>query len=506
MEKRKPICLLIRDGWGKGKKQKSNAIYSAHTPFTDSIEKNHPCTLIETSGLSVGLPEGYQGNSEVGHLNIGAGRIVYQSLTRIDLDIKKGLFFKNKTLLRAIQIARERRAKIHLMGLIQEEGVHAVTRHSLQIIKMCQQQGLKDVLIHAFTDGRDTPPKSANQHMKFLQEGINQIGVGQVATVMGRYYAMDRDRRWDRTQLAYNALMKGEGKKAADWEAAIEDAYNCGETDEFIKPRIINYKGMDPQDVVIFFNFRFDRTRQLTKALVEDDFSEFPTQKNNIHLVTMTHYYDNGNFHEAFPELEYRNILGEIISSEGLKQLRIAETEKYAHVTFFMNAFRNEPFKGEDQVLIESPKVPTYDLQPEMSAYKVRDGVINALNSSYYDLIVCNFANCDMVGHTGIFEAIVKAVETVDICTRDITQAVLAKGGVCILTADHGNAEETALDDGSPMTAHTTNPVPFSLVGAGEFQLRTGGKLSDIAPTILKLMKIKKPPEMDGKSLIPPLQ
>jgi 2,3-bisphosphoglycerate-independent phosphoglycerate mutase len=367
---------------------------------------------------------------------------------------------------------------------------------------MCKQNGVTDVLIHAFTDGRDTPPKSARKHMQYLQEGIDRTGIGRIATVMGRYYAMDRDRRWDRIKLAYDAIMEGKGKRVRNWQEAIVDAYNSNETDEFIKPRIIDYTGIASNDVMIIFNFRFDRTRQITRSIAEKDFSEFKIVPNNIHLVAMTHFYDNGNFREAFSELEYKKILGEVLASKGLQQLRIAESEKYPHVTFFFNAMQSEPFDKEDHILVNSPKVATYDLKPEMSAFEVRDKLVEAVNSEKYDCIICNFANCDMVGHTGVFDAIVKAVETVDKCTQDATEAVLAKGGICLLTADHGNAEQTTLEDGSPMTSHTTNPVPLTLVGAGNVTLRHDGKLSDLAPTILQLLGIEQPPEMTGKSLI----
>lgn len=497
------VCLIIRDGWGRGKEVTNNGIYSAKTPFTDRIENEFPTTIIKTSGLDVGLPAGYQGNSEVGHLNIGAGRVVYQSLTRIDKDIEEKNFYNNEALVKAIETAKERKSRLHLIGLIQEEGVHAVTRHCHAILEMCKARGLDDVLIHVISDGRDTPPQSANEHMEFLVRGMERIGTGRIATVTGRYYAMDRDKRWDRTELAYRAVMEGKGKTVADWKEAIEDAYKAGETDEFIKPRIIEgYDGIQADDAMIFFNFRFDRTRQLTQAIVEPDFSEFTTVPQNIHLTAMTHYYDNGNFEEAFPELEYQNILGEVIANNGLKQLRTAETEKYAHVTFFFNALRNEPFENEDRILVNSPKVATYDLQPEMSAYEVRDKLLEAIGSKQYDCIICNFANCDMVGHTGIFDAIVKAVETVDECTGDVAEAVLAQDGICILTADHGNAEQTQLDDGSPMTAHTTNAVPLTLMGAGNVELRDDGKLSDIAPTVLDFLGIPQPEEMTGSSLV----
>jgi len=504
--KKKPICLIIRDGWGKGKEEHSNAIFKANTPFADRIESEFPTTLIYTSGLNVGLPEGTQGNSEVGHLNIGAGRVIYQSLTRIDKEISTGEFFKNRTLIETIETAKRNHSRIHLIGLIQEEGIHAATRHGLSLLEMCKQHGTHDVVFHAITDGRDTPPKSAAHHIEFLQNGIDKIGIGSIATVIGRYYAMDRDKRWDRTELAYLAIMEGTGRKVADWKEAINDAYASEEFDEFIKPRIIgNYSGINQNDVIIFFNFRFDRTRQLTKAIVEKDFDAFPTILHNVRLTAMTHYYDHGNFAEVFPELQYKNILGEVLAKYGKTQLRCAETEKYAHVTFFFNAQLNDPFEGEDRILVESPKVATYDLKPEMSAFEVRDKLVEAIQSGKYDCIICNFANCDMVGHTGIFDKIVTAVETVDRCTQDVTEAILSEGGVCIITADHGNAEQTELEDGSPMTSHTLNPVPLSIIGAGDnsqIKLCDNCQLSDIAPTILELMGIPQPPEMTGKSLI----
>jgi len=500
--KKKQVCLIIRDGWGKGNAEKSNAIFSANTPFADRIESEYPTTLIETSGLSVGLPKGTQGNSEVGHLNIGAGRVVYQSLTRIDHEISTGEFFKNKVLVDTIETVKTRKSRLHLMGLIQEEGIHSATRHCIALLEMCKQQGLHDVLIHAITDGRDTPPKSAHHHMEFLQENIDRIGIGRVVTVMGRYYAMDRDNRWDRTELAYRAIMESVGKTASSWKEAIDDSYSCSENDEFIKPRIIDYTGIDPQDGMIFFNFRFDRTRQLTHAIAEPGFSTFKTIPHSIYFTTMTHYYDNGHFFEAFSEIQYTDILGEVLSKKGMKQFRCAETEKYAHVTFFFNALKNEPFEGEDRVLVDSPKVATYDLKPEMSAYEVRDRIIEAVGTGKYDCIVCNFANCDMVGHTGMFDKIVTAVETVDRCARDVATAVMDEGGTCIITADHGNAEQTQLEDGSPMTSHTINPVPLTIMGAGKIELRSDGKLSDIAPTMLEFLKVPKPREMTGISLI----
>ncbi len=388
------------------------------------------------------------------------------------------------------------------MGLIQEEGVHAVTRHCLEILKIAKDEGAADVLVHAITDGRDTPPRSALDHMRFLQEGIDSIGTGRIATVTGRYYMMDRDKRWERTEKGYRAVIEGKGIPSENWEEAIISSYKAGVSDEFIEPYTINFNGINRDDLFIFFNFRFDRTRQVTKAIVEKDFNNFETIDHNLEFLTMTHYYDNGNFKEIFSELEYKKILGEVVSSHRLKQLRISETEKFAHVTFFFNALKNEPFPGEDRILIDSPRVATYDLKPEMSAFKITEKLIKEIEGDKYDLIVVNYANGDMVGHTGMFDKIVKAVETVDSCVEKVSDAVLERGGCLLITADHGNAEKTKLEDGSPMTAHTVNPVPLTLLGINNISLRDGGKLSDIAPTILKILGIEKPPEMDGESLI----
>jgi len=500
----RPVCCIIRDGWGKGRNEPSNAIYMAKTPFTDGYEKDFPTTLIETSGLSAGLPEGYQGNSEVGHLNIGAGRVVYQSLTRIDKSVSDGDFFSNAAFLKAINYARERKSTLHLAGLIQEEGVHAVTRHCVSLLELCKAQHFDRVVIHAITDGRDTPPRSAEEHLSLLEAGMKKTGTGRIVTVIGRYYAMDRDNRWERTERACRAVMQGEGEQVKDWREAVRNAYAAGEGDEFIKPRTIDYRGMTENDAFIFFNFRFDRTRQLTKAMVEppSEFTQFARPFTVKCFVAMTHYYDNGNFTEAYPEVENRNILGEVLASRGLRQFRCAETEKYAHVTFFFNSLRNEPFKGEDRVLVPSPKVATYDLKPAMSAFEVRDKLVEAVNSKKYDVIICNFANGDMVGHTGVYNAIIKAVETVDTCVHDVVEAVRREGGACLITADHGNAEQTKLEDGSPMTAHTINPVPLTLIGAGPVKLGSGGRLCDIAPTMLELLGIPQPADMTGKSLI----
>lgn len=499
---KKTVCLIIRDGWGHAEALKNNAIHVANTPHADQMIQNNPTTLIGASGMAVGLPEGTMGNSEVGHLNIGAGRVVFQSLTRINMACEDGSMAKNDILLKAIEEAKEKKSNIHLLGLVQDAGVHAMTDHALAIIKACKENEFDSVLVHAITDGRDTPPKSALEHLNVMQQGLDAIGLGRIASVMGRYYAMDRDTRWDRTKLAYDALISGRGKNVSTWKEAVEDAYASSETDEFIKPRLIDYTGIGENDIIIFFNYRFDRTRQLTKAIVEKDFDAFETVPHSARLIAMTHYYDDGNFEELFPELEIKNNLAEILSKNNLKVLRCAETEKFAHVTFFFNSLQNDPYPGEERILVDSPKVATYDLKPEMSAFEVRDKLVEGISSDKYDVIICNFANCDMVGHTGIQEAILKAVETVDTCVHDVVKAVSKKGGISIVTADHGNAEQITLDDDSPMTAHTINDVQLTIVGAGDIALREGGNLGDIAPTMLKLLGIPQPEEMTGKSLI----
>jgi len=500
---KKPVCLIIRDGWGFAPCTPANGICIAKTPVAHMMEKDYPFTTLGTSGLEVGLPEGTMGNSEVGHLNIGAGRIVYQSLTRINLAVKDGSMAKNPTLVKAINEVKSKNAHLHLIGLVQDAGVHSTTDHALAIVKACKELGAGDrVLFHAITDGRDTPPKSAHTHMAYLADGLAKIGAGKIVSVIGRYFAMDRDKRWERTKLAYDMLMKGVGTKVASWKDAIDQAYAAGENDEFVKPCVLDYQGINDGDVILFFNYRFDRTRQLTMAIVEPSFKDFETVKHTARMITMTHYYDNGNFEELFPEMEIPANFGETLSNAGLKQLRTAETEKYAHVTFFFNSLKNDPYPGEDRILVDSPKVATYDLQPEMSVVAVKDGILKAIASDKYDVIITNFANCDMVGHTGIPAAINTAVEAVDTCVGEVVTAVLAKGGVCLVTADHGNAEQMTLEDGSPMTAHTTNPVQCSLVGYGNVKLRSGGNLGDIAPTLLQILGVKQPAEMTGKSLI----
>jgi len=492
------ILLAILDGWGYSNSKIGNAIYYAHTPNFDEYMARYPHTLLEASGEAVGLPAGQMGNSEVGHLNIGAGRIVYQESMKILKAIEDGSFFENKVLKEAMEKAKK--SKLHLMGLIGDGGVHAMMGHLYALLEMAKEMGVKEVYIHCFLDGRDTPPKSAIKHIRQLEEKIGEIGIGEIASLIGRYFAMDRDKKWDRTKKAYDMLVKGRRRLVKNAEEGIKIAYENGETDEFIQPTVIEGKSrIENGDVVIFFNFRPDRARQLTEAFIRDDFHAFPRLPLKVHFVTLTQYDDSFNAPAAFKAEKIKNTLGEVLARHKLKQLRIAETEKYAHVTYFFNGGEEKPFEGEDRCLIPSPKVATYDLKPEMSAYEVTEEVIRRIESRKYDFIVLNYANPDMVGHTGIWKAILKALEVVDECIGKVVDAVMKQDGIAIVTSDHGNAEEM-LEDGMPKTAHTTNPVPFILIGADE-NLRKGN-LGDIAPTILEFLDIEKPEEMSGRSLM----
>jgi len=504
-----PVMLIVLDGWGIGKEYAGNAVYLANTPNFDRLMNRFPNTQLKASGLAVGLPEGQMGNSEVGHLNIGAGRVVYQELTKITKSIEDGDFFNKEEFLRAIENAKNNNSKLHLMGLVSDGGVHSHNTHLYALLELCARENFDRVYIHAFLDGRDVPPTIGKQHLSELQQKIEEIGVGKIATVSGRYYAMDRDRRWDRTKLAYDAMVLGKGKVNECPIEAVGKSYEEGINDEFVIPTVIVEKGepiatIDSGDSVIFFNFRPDRARQITRAIVDEEFEGFEREKKvETFFVTMTEYDKTiKNVHIAFKTEIPTNTLGEYISKLGLSQLRIAETEKYAHVTFFFNGGREVPFQNEDRVLIPSPKVATYDLKPEMSAFEVKDEVLNRLNQDKYDLIVLNFANPDMVGHTGKLEAAIKAVETVDTCLGEIVDLLLKKGGKALITADHGNAEMMIDEkDNSPITSHTTNKVPLILVGEEDVKLREG-ILADIAPTILDMMGIEKPKEMTGETLI----
>ncbi len=501
---KKPLMLMILDGFGIAPKE-GNAIYAAKTPNIDKIFNKYPVTKLNASGLAVGLPEGQMGNSEVGHTNIGAGRVVYQDLTRITKAIQDGEFFTNKALVDAVDSAVKNNKALHLFGLLSNGGVHSHNTHLYALLKLAKQRGLEKVYIHAFMDGRDVPPTSG---VDFLRECISktqEIGVGKVATVMGRYWAMDRDKRFERLQKAYDAMVLGEGIINSDAVDAVEESYKNEVTDEFIKPIVCDKNGMiKPNDSIIFYNFRPDRAREITRTFVDPDFNGFE-RKNGFFPVTyvcMTQYDETmPNVSLAFAPEELVNTLGEYLSKNGKTQLRIAETEKYAHVTFFFNGGVEKTFEGEDRALIPSPKVATYDLQPEMSAYEVTDEVISRIKSGKYDVIILNFANCDMVGHTGVFEAAVKAVEAVDECVGRIYDIIMEKDGVLLITADHGNADKMVDENGGPFTAHTTNPVPFCVVNY-DCELKDSGKLADIAPSMLKILGMKQPSEMTGESFI----
>ncbi len=509
----RPIALLILDGFGYNECKEGNAIKAARTPNIDRFRAANPHTLVRTSGMDVGLPKGQMGNSEVGHTNMGAGRIVYQELTRITKAVEDGEFATNPALAEAIENCRVNAKQLHLFGLLSDGGVHSHNTHLFALLEMAKAAGLTRVFVHCLFDGRDVPPDSAKGFTEELEAKLKAIGVGKIASIMGRYYAMDRDNRWDRVEKAYRAMVLGEGPQAADAVQAVADSYIAGVMDEFVLPTVITAGGqpiatIQAGDSVVFFNFRPDRAREITRAFMQPDFSGFalPVGHLPLHFVTMTQY-DVG--FDQYPGLQvaYRpdslaNTFGEYVSNLGLTQLRIAETEKYAHVTFFFNGGVEKEYPGEDRCLVPSPKVATYDLQPEMSAPKVAADAVERINSGKYDVIILNFANCDMVGHTGIFSAAVKAVETVDTCVGQVVDAILAQGGVALITADHGNAEQMIDPDTcGPFTAHTTFPVELILIGAGPRDLHEG-RLADIAPTLLDLMDLPVPAEMTGKSLI----
>ena len=499
-----PTTLIIMDGFGMEGANPGNAVTNAPTPRLDKIFAECPGCRLSASGLDVGLPEGQMGNSEVGHTNIGAGRVVFQDLPHISRDIQSGEFFRNEGLNEAMENCREWGSSLHLMGLLSDGGVHSHITHVYALLQMAKEQGIKNVFVHCFLDGRDVPPSSGKGYVEQLQAKCQELGVGKIATVMGRYYAMDRDKRWDRVQRAYDAIANGEGAFEEDAAQAVQKSYDAGVTDEFVEP-VVCAKGGQVQDndSVIFFNFRPDRAREITRCFVDEDFKDVKRKRGFIPVayVCMTEYDATmPNVTVAYPREKLSNIFGEYISSLGLTQLRIAETEKYAHVTFFFNGGVEQVFPGEDRCLIDSPKVATYDLQPEMSAYQVTEEAVKRIESGNYDVIILNFANCDMVGHTGVYDAACKAVATVDECVGKVVDATSKMGGVSMITADHGNAERMVDTDGSPFTAHTTNLVPFYIVGAS-VTLRDG-RLADIAPTMLDLMGLEKPAEMDGETLI----
>ncbi len=502
----KPLLLCILDGFGWVPDEAyGNAITAANTPNLDTLFATYPHTTIGASGMDVGLPDGQMGNSEVGHTNIGAGRIVYQELTRISKAIKDGDFFENEALLQAIQHAKTNATALHLVGLLSDGGVHSHNTHLYGLLELAKKAGITDVYVHAIMDGRDVPPDSGKAFVEELQDKLCQIGVGKIATITGRYYAMDRDNRWDRVEKAYAAMVYGEGNKGTAAEI-MANSYAEGVMDEFVLPSVTCEGGrISVNDSVIFFNFRPDRAREITRTFVDDAFDGF-VRKNGrfpLHYVCFTQYdVTMPNVHVAFAPQSLDNVLGAYLAANGKTQLRIAETEKYAHVTFFFNGGVEAPFAGEDRALVASPKVATYDLQPEMSAYLVAEECVKRIESDKYDVIILNFANCDMVGHTGFFDAAEKAVEAVDACAGKVINAVLAKGGAVLLTADHGNADKMYDENGGPFTAHTTNPVPFLVAGAGDVALREGGVLADIAPTMLTMLGLPVPGEMTGKSII----
>lgn len=502
---RKPIALVIMDGYGINKDSYGNAIAAAKTPVLDKLFAECPNTIIGASGLDVGLPDGQMGNSEVGHTNMGAGRIVYQMLVKITKSIEDGSFFSNPALVSAMENCKQNNSALHIMGLLSPGGVHSHITHLYGVLEMAKRNGIKDVFVHAFLDGRDVPPSSAAEYMREAVAEMNKIGVGKVATIAGRFYAMDRDNAWDRVEKAYHALVLGEGVSEKDPVEAIENSYKNGVTDEFMLPTVVDGGAkISANDSVIFINFRPDRARQITRSFVDPDFKGFDRPKGffPVKFVCMAQYdAEMPNVEVAFPPEQLKNVMGEYLSNIGKTQLRIAETQKYAHVTFFFNGGEETVFKGEDRILIKSPDVATFDMKPEMSAYEVTDAVEKAIADDKYDVIILNFANCDMVGHTGIMDAAVKAVEAVDECVGRVVKAIASQGGVTLVTADHGNADKLMEADGSPFTAHTTNPVPF-IVSGYDCKLREGGVLADIVPTMLQIMGVPQPEEMTGKSLI----
>ncbi len=504
-EKKKPLLLMIMDGFGITSNEKGNAIKEAKTPFLDETFQKYPTVQIGASGEDVGLPDGQMGNSEVGHTNMGAGRIVYQELTRITKAIKDGSFFENKVLNENMDKIIEKNKSLHLMGLLSNGGVHSHNTHLYALLELAKRKGISKVYVHAILDGRDVLPESGKGFIKELEAKMKEIGVGKIATVMGRYYAMDRDNRWDRVKKAYDAMVLQEGVQSSDPQDAVQKSYASEVTDEFVVPVVIDGgQAVEEDDLVVFYNFRPDRAREITKSFVLEDFDGFDRAKGYFHVnyVCMTQYDATlPNVSIAFAPQSLKNTFGQYISDKGLTQLRIAETEKYAHVTFFFNGGVEKEYPGEERILVHSPKVATYDLQPEMSAYEVTEKVEESVRSGKFDVIILNFANCDMVGHTGVFDAAVKAVETVDTCAQRVVKAVMDMDGVVFITADHGNADKLLDEKGDVFTAHTTNPVPFCVVGK-ECELRDGGRLADIAPTMLEILGLHQPEEMDGKSLI----
>jgi 2,3-bisphosphoglycerate-independent phosphoglycerate mutase len=507
---KKPVALIILDGFALRDEDKGNAVTHAKKPNFDRFWNEYPHATLQASGEAVGLPEGQMGNSEVGHLNIGAGRIVYQSLTRVNVAIREGEFEQNETLLAAVKHAKEKGTNLHLFGLLSDGGVHSHIEHLYALLRLAKSEGLEKVYIHGFLDGRDVAPQSAETYLKELNEKIEEYGVGEIATLSGRYYSMDRDKRWERVEKSYRAMVYGEGPSYTSAEECVKDSYENGIYDEFVLPSVITKEDGSPvatiqdEDAVIFYNFRPDRAIQISNTFANEDFRSFDRGEKhpkNLHFVCLTHFSETVDGYVAFKPINLDNTLGEVLSQNNLKQLRIAETEKYPHVTFFMSGGREAEFPGETRILIDSPKVATYDLKPEMSAYEVTDALLAEIEGDKQDAILLNFANPDMVGHSGMLEPTVKAIETVDECLGKIVDAILAKGGTAIITADHGNADEVITLEGNPMTAHTTNPVPVIVTKQG-LELRKDGILGDLAPTMLTLLDVAQPKEMTGKTLI----
>ncbi|MCM3796026.1 MULTISPECIES: 2,3-bisphosphoglycerate-independent phosphoglycerate mutase [Priestia] len=507
---KKPVALIILDGFALRDEDKGNAVTHAKKPNFDRFWNEYPHATLQASGEAVGLPEGQMGNSEVGHLNIGAGRIVYQSLTRVNVAIREGEFEQNETLLAAVKHAKEKGTNLHLFGLLSDGGVHSHIEHLYALLRLAKSEGLEKVYIHGFLDGRDVAPQSAETYLKELNEKIEEYGVGEIATLSGRYYSMDRDKRWERVEKSYRAMVYGEGPSYTSAEECVKDSYENGIYDEFVLPSVITKEDGSPvatiqdEDAVIFYNFRPDRAIQISNTFANEDFRSFDRGEKhpkNLHFVCLTHFSETVDGYVAFKPNNLDNTLGEVLSQNNLKQLRIAETEKYPHVTFFMSGGREAEFPGETRILIDSPKVATYDLKPEMSAYEVTDALLAEIEGDKQDAILLNFANPDMVGHSGMLEPTVKAIETVDECLGKIVDAILAKGGTAIITADHGNADEVITLEGNPMTAHTTNPVPVIVTKQG-LELREDGILGDLAPTMLTLLEVAQPKEMTGKTLI----
>ncbi|WAK02762.1 2,3-bisphosphoglycerate-independent phosphoglycerate mutase [Methylobacter sp. YRD-M1] len=506
----KPLVLLILDGFGYSQDKEYNAIAMANTPCWNSLQRDYPMTLLNCSGNVVGLPDEQMGNSEVGHLHIGSGRYVPQDLSLVNNAIKDGSFFSNPVLCRAVDRAKESNKALHILGLLSPGGVHSHEDQILAMVELAASRGLSKIYMHAFLDGRDVPPKSAASSLQLLEAKFAELGVGRIASVTGRFYAMDRDNRWERVKGAYDLIAKGEASFYVDSAMeALESAYSRGETDEFVSPTAVLGADhqpivLDTDDSVVFMNFRADRAREISRALTEVNFDAFDRgrEPHKGYFATLTEYHQDFDFEVAFPSIDVKNSLGEVLSNLGLKQLRLAETEKYAHVTFFLNGGIDTPFPGEDRILVPSPKVKTYDLQPEMSAPAVTDHLVEAITGGKYDVIICNYANCDMVGHTGVIDAAIKAVEAVDASLQRIVDALLTVGGRLLLTADHGNIEQMVdKETGQPHTAHTTNPVPLVYVG-GDKPLASGGSLSDLAPTMLAILGIEQPVEMTGRSLL----